>query len=255
MIIKVDKHQLKILEEEKINEKELNIQEIKFVFSDDYKDFNKSFLVTNSNFITKKYIIPPNNKISMPFFDAEGKYLFGVFAEKVIDNKIFRLNPSPIAKRIIDGSFKEAENHEEITASEFEQYISILNKSIENIPFFIKDELEKLNLDDFYVKKQDGKGLSTNDFTNEEKRKLDSLNNYNDAEIRREIENLSDEIKNISLVPGPQGPPGENGVDGQDGYTPQRGTDYWTGTDIEDIKRYCSDYIDDNYLSLLGGSY
>lgn len=57
---------------------------------------------------------------------------------------------------------------------------------------------------------------------------------------------------------GPQGSPGRDGIDGingQDGYTPVKGTDYWTESDINDIKQHCSDYIDENYLSKLGGSY
>lgn len=41
---------------------------------------------------------------------------------------------------------------------------------------------------------------------------------------------------------GPQGPKGETGPAGADGYTPVRGTDYWTESDITEIQ----DYIDAN---------
>ena len=50
---------------------------------------------------------------------------------------------------------------------------------------------------------------------------------------------------------GPQGPKGEKGEKGDigaSGYTPVRGTDYWTATDIAEIKAY----IDD---SILGGAW
>ena len=30
---------------------------------------------------------------------------------------------------------------------------------------------------------------------------------------------------------------------GQSGYTPQKGVDYWTDNDIEEIKEYCDTYI------------
>lgn len=40
------------------------------------------------------------------------------------------------------------------------------------------------------------------------------------------------------------------GVDGQDGYTPQRGTDYWTASDIATIESYCDTYIDNKVGSL-----
>ena len=33
------------------------------------------------------------------------------------------------------------------------------------------------------------------------------------------------------------------GADGQDGYTPVRGTDYWTETDIAEIKNYVDEAI------------
>lgn len=48
---------------------------------------------------------------------------------------------------------------------------------------------------------------------------------------------------------------GTNGVDGQDGYTPVRGTDYWTASDISAIETYCANYIDTNITQVLGGSY
>ena len=40
------------------------------------------------------------------------------------------------------------------------------------------------------VQKIDGKGLSENDFTNENKKKLDELENYDDSEIKSEIKNM-----------------------------------------------------------------
>lgn len=45
------------------------------------------------------------------------------------------------------------------------------------------------------------------------------------------------------------------GVDGQDGYTPVRGTDYWTSSDISAIESYCANYIDANITQVLGGSF
>lgn len=48
---------------------------------------------------------------------------------------------------------------------------------------------------------------------------------------------------------GPQGPKGDtgpagvNGKDGADGYSPVRGTDYWTATDIAEIKAYIDEAI------------
>lgn len=54
---------------------------------------------------------------------------------------------------------------------------------------------------------------------------------------------------------GKDGTNGTNGVDGQDGYTPVRGTDYWTTSDISAIETYCANYIDANITQVLGGSF
>lgn len=257
MKVIVDKHNIKIIKNEDINENEANIQKIEFEFSDDYINFLKYALLSYSDKVEK--IIIANNEINMPLFEEEQTVLLGVYAEKIIDDKLCRLNPTPKLFCIEKGSMQEAENHKEITPSEFEQYMQLMNDALEDIPNKIKEKIDSYDFDninfDEYVKKESGKGLSTNDFTKEDKQKLDSLNNYDDVEIRREIEGLNDEIKNISLVPGPQGPPGEDGANGMDGYTPQKGIDYWTAEDFDNIKQHCNNYIDDNYLSLLGGSY
>lgn len=59
----------------------------------------------------------------------------------------------------------------------------------------MNDNWDKLDeaiedLDTNKVDKVDGKGLSTNDYTNEDKAKLDSLENYDDTEITQEIEDI-----------------------------------------------------------------
>ena len=51
------------------------------------------------------------------------------------------------------------------------------------------------NLNKNKVEKEDGKGLSTNDFTNADKEKLDGLNNYDDTEIKEEISDIQKEQK------------------------------------------------------------
>lgn len=60
------------------------------------------------------------------------------------------------------------------------------------------------NLDTNKVDKVDGKGLSTNDFTNEDKSKLDSLENYNDSKIKQDISEIQQEQetqnKNIESI-------------------------------------------------------
>lgn len=50
---------------------------------------------------------------------------------------------------------------------------------------------------DGYVQKVDGKGLSTNDYTNEDKTKLDGLNNYDDTLIQQQISSLNDTLNTL----------------------------------------------------------
>lgn len=58
---------------------------------------------------------------------------------------------------------------------------------------------EKTNeLLDGKVDKEEGKGLSTNDFTNEYKDKLDKLNNYDDTVIKNTIDILNDKIEKLN---------------------------------------------------------
>ena len=60
------------------------------------------------------------------------------------------------------------------------------------------------NLQSNKVDKIEGKGLSTNDFTNEYKEKLDDLENYDDTEIKKNISDIKEEQveqnTNIDLV-------------------------------------------------------
>ncbi len=48
-----------------------------------------------------------------------------------------------------------------------------------------------------------------------------------------------------------KGAPGTQGAPGEDGYTPQKGVDYWTENDKNEIKEYCDSQI----IGVLGGSY
>ena len=66
--------------------------------------------------------------------------------------------------------------------------------SVADIPKDLKDMAESIDAQIANkVEKVDGKGLSTNDFTNEYKKKLDGLNNYDDTKIKEDISNMQEE--------------------------------------------------------------
>ena len=67
-----------------------------------------------------------------------------------------------------------------------------INKFIsDQIKIYVKDLLER------YVEKIDGKGLSTNDFTNSLKDKLNGLSNYDDTEIVRNVAKLQNVLDTL----------------------------------------------------------
>lgn len=54
---------------------------------------------------------------------------------------------------------------------------------------------------------------------------------------------INPETVNIRGPQGVTGPAGANGSDGADGYSPVRGVDYWTDTDIAQIKAYVDEAV------------
>ena len=51
------------------------------------------------------------------------------------------------------------------------------------------------------VSKEEGKGLSSNDYTDEDKTKLEGLDNYDDSEVKQSIKEVRESIANINPAP------------------------------------------------------
>lgn len=60
--------------------------------------------------------------------------------------------------------------------------------------------IDKTYHDNTKVDKEDGKGLSTNDYTDEDKTKLDNLHNYDDTAIKQRITNAEDDIDDLETT-------------------------------------------------------
>lgn len=125
--------------------------------------------------------------------------------------------------------------------------------------------IDKTYHDETKVDKVVGKGLSTNDFTNEEKAKLENLSNYDDTKIKQDINDLYENKANKSEIPTipswakqeekPTYTASEIAFeDGEtfqekydkgelNGYTPVKGVDYWTNDDIAEINEYIDNII------------
>lgn len=75
-----------------------------------------------------------------------------------------------------------------------------LNQNWDKVDEYVeKVNTEITNLQNNKVDKEEGKGLSTNDFTNEEKEKLAGLNNYDDTEIIDLLPKVSNKGESIAL--------------------------------------------------------
>lgn len=76
--------------------------------------------------------------------------------------------------------------------------ISSINRELDNIDIRLDNHTDEINtLAESKVDKVVGKGLSTNDFTNALRDKLDSLSNYNDTELRTKIDGLVDSFETL----------------------------------------------------------
>lgn len=98
---------------------------------------------------------------------------------------------------LFSGNYNDLINTPEIPSIEGLASQEWVKEQIAAIPetdlssYALKSELPDLSL---YVQKEEGKGLSSNDFTYELKTKLESLNNYDDLSIKLAIE----EVKSVT---------------------------------------------------------
>ena len=189
MKIRVNPHNVEIVREETepINELEVKVSKCEFEFDEAItSDFAKEAYFT-LNGSTYKMIIE-NDECDYPseVLTQKGTLEIGVVAFKVEnDEEIVRYNPSPDYYDTWVGSLKYAENTEPITPTDKEQMQSQISQNTSDIT----------NLQNNKVDKVQGKGLSTNDYTNEEKNKLASLENYDDTEIKQELTTQGTQIE------------------------------------------------------------
>lgn len=194
MLLKVNPHKIEIVKEP-VNEKEINITSVEFEFAEEItEDYVKEAYFTLNSKTYKQIII--NNQCNIPYevLNKQGQVEIGVVAYLVEnEEEIKRYNPSPAYFDTWVGSLKDnAENSEPITPTDKEQIEQAIQNNINSI-----NELENTKID-----KVEGKDLSTNDYTNEEKTKLASLENYDDTEIRGLINEKQDPLtagENITI--------------------------------------------------------
>ena len=140
MNIRVNKHNIEILNKEPVNEKEINVSKCYFEFDDAITDnFVKEAYFTLNGETYKQIII--DNECDYPgeVLEQKGTLEIGVVAYLVDGNDIIRYNPSPDYFESWVGSLKDAENTEPITPSDKEQ--------IQQIVQTLSSEIDNLDID------------------------------------------------------------------------------------------------------------
>lgn len=189
MKITVNKDNVKIEEFDVVHEGEHRVNKCSFSFSEEYtEELVKKAIFTSQNSSIEVAII--NNECDVPteILKARNIVLLGVYAYKVVDDKLeLRYSPSPDAFKVNSGSYIEGANEsEEITPSQFEQYMQALNDGLNKVEESLK--------------------------------KMDSAT----SAATQLVDNINQKLENGDFI-GPQGPqgiqgiPGKNGTNGQDG--------------------------------------
>ena len=202
MNIKVTKDNVCIIERSNVHEGEYKINELSFDFSEEYT----SDLVINAVFtneLGKAYQVSViDNKCHIPteILSDTGQVLLGVYAYKVNEKELeLRYSPYPTSFNVISGSYDPtAEESQEITPTQFEQYMQALQDGLNQV----KDSISKLD------KATD----SANDLVDEINQKLangEFVGPQGPTGPQGEVGPVGPE--------GPQGPKGEKGDKGDKG--------------------------------------
>ena len=145
MNINVTKDNVCIINKEYVHEGEYKINELSFDFSEEYTpDLVINAVFTNES--GKAYqvsVIDGKCHIPAEILADTGQVLLGVYAYKVNGKKLeLRYSPFPTSFNVISGSYDPtAEESQEITPSQFEQYMQALQNGLNQV----KDSINELN--------------------------------------------------------------------------------------------------------------
>lgn len=170
MKIIVKPHDIQISETDTVNEGEYNITQLNFEFSAEYTDdlVKKAIFIGNDN---KAYeMIIDNNTCNIPseILVKQQSVFLGVYAYKITGSElVLRYSPSPVIFPIIDGSYKaDSVPSEEITPSQFEQYLQLLQNGLGEVNAKLQEVIntsETLEENGTYAKEQGDYAKETTD--------------------------------------------------------------------------------------------
>ena len=209
----VTKDNVTISQEDKVHEGEYNVNCINFSFSEEYtNDLVKNAVFAMGDKIYQTSII--NNQCNIPseILSDVGEVFFGVYAYKVNDGQLeLRYSPFPTRFTIISGSYNPtAEESQEITPTQFEQYMQALQNGLNDIQNAIDDLNQRAEDGEFDGK--DGVGITT--VTSGQSTQQDG------STVTPVTVNKTDGTQQTFNVSAKNGIDGQNGTDGNDGVTP-----------------------------------
>ena len=245
MKITVNKDNVKIEEFDIVHEGEHRVNKCSFSFSEEYtEELVKKAIFTSQNSSVEAAII--NNECNIPteILKARNIVLLGVYAYKVVDDKLdLRYSPCPDAFKVNSGSYiEDASESEEITATQFEQYMQALNDGLNKV----EESLKKMNsatssatqlVDDINQKLENGDFIGPQGVTGPNGKDGVGITTITSGQSSVEggktitpitvnktdgsSESFNVEAKNGQ--DGQNGKDGKDGVNGQDGLTPSIG--------------------------------
>lgn len=173
--------------------------EIPIEYDETWENLVIKAIIVNKDEDTGEEISVINNKF---FIDKKksGTYRVG-FVGYTIENeqKVYQVS-TDLVSFIIDkgaGEIEGVESHDIPTPSEWEVYIAQIQNMIDGLEEQIPTKLSQLQNDNHTVQDEDYVHTDNN-FSNEDKTKLDSLENYDDTEIKDDIQEINGDIDEIN---------------------------------------------------------
>lgn len=132
MNIQVTPHTITLTRNESINAGEYNITPCIFEFSEEYSNLTKEAVFSTCSNTVKTAIL--NNQCIIPFevLQEPGNVLIGVFGYDTEDDElVLRYSPKPVYFNVVNGSFKEGNDPDLPSPTEWELVLEQINEAIE----------------------------------------------------------------------------------------------------------------------------
>ena len=210
MKVVVNKDIVKIDKDEIFHAGEYNIHDCTFEFSEEYSEnlVKKALFGIGSKYY-ETVILDNHCEIPYEALKETGTVVLGVYAYEIIEEKLqLRYSPKYDVFSVNQGSYQEnIENQEEVTPSQYEQYMQALQNGLNDIQNAIDGLNQRAEDGEF-----DGVGITT--ITSGEATQQD------DSTITPVTVNKTDGTQQTFNVSAKNGIDGINGTDGNDGVTP-----------------------------------